>query len=218
MRSRDSWLAGVLLRQIKGYRAESLIGDLAEEYARGRSASWYWRQVLLAVITSYVRLLRIHGLPLFGAITLGAVGVQSCVALIQWVSDMVWHRELAMFGASLTAADLRSLEHILFWVAWTPLTAVIYGILGRLIAAVHRQHPLWVVGIFTAFILQSRLPWTIRLLFVDGDDGQYVPYAVQDLIATVICVAGAWLGYLWHLRAQRRLNLPGRNLHDELSD
>jgi hypothetical protein len=210
MRPRDSLLAGVLLRQIRGYRAESLIGDLTEEYVQGRSACWYWRQVLLALITSYVRLLRVHGISFFGAVALGAGGVQSCVALVQWVSDIAWHRELAMFGASLTAADLRSLEHILFWVAWTPLTAVIYGILGRLIAAIYRQHPQWVVGIFTVFILQSRLPWTIRLFFVDGGDGQYVSYAAQDLIATLICVAGAWLGCLWHLRAKRGLYLPGR--------
>ena len=204
------FLTRALLSQIKGYRAESLIGDLTEEYVQGRGALWYWRQVLLAVITSYLRLLRMHGVSLVGAIALGAGGVQACIALVQWVSDIVWHRELALFGAGLTAADLRSLEHVLFWVAWTPLTAVIYCILGRLIAAVYRQHPEWVVGLFTGFILQSRLPWTIRLFFIDGGDGQYISYAVQDLAATLICVAGAWLGCLWHLRAERRLNLSGR--------
>jgi hypothetical protein len=203
MKALDSLLAGVLLRQIRGYRAESLIGDLTEEYAQGRSALWYWRQVLLAIITGYLRLLKIHGASFLGAIALGAGGVQACVALIQWMSDVAWHRELAMSGASLTAAELRSLEHILFWVAWTPLTAVIYGILGKLIAAIYRPHPRWVVGIFTVLILHSRLPWTIRLFFVDGGDSQYVSYAVQDLIATLICVGGAWLGYAWHLRAGR---------------
>lgn len=203
-------LTRALLSQIKGYRAESLIGDLTEQYVQGRGALWYWRQVLLAVITSYLRLVRMHGVSFIGATAVGAGGVQVCIALVQWVSDIVWHRELALFGASPTAAELRSLEHVLFWVAWTPLTAVIYGILGRLIAAIYRQHPQWVVGLFTVFILQSRLPWTIRLFFVDGGDGQYISYAVQDLVATLICVAGAWLGCLWHLRAERRLNLPGR--------
>jgi hypothetical protein len=199
-------LVGVLLRQIRGYRAESLIGDLSEEYIKGRSALWYWRQVLLAVIAGYLRLLRIHGLSFFGAVALGAGGVQICIALVQRMSDVVWQRELATFGAGLTAEDLQSVEHLLFWTAWTPLTAVTYGILGRLISALHRAHPKWVVGIFTAFILLSRLPWTIRLFIVFGDDSQYVSYPVQDLIATLICVAGAWLGYVSHLRAERRLN------------
>jgi hypothetical protein len=200
-------LAGRLLRQIKSYRAESLIGDLTEEYAGGRSAIWYWRQVLLAVMTSYLRLLRIHGISFLGAVALGAGGVQVCIALVQWLSDIVWHWELATFGATLTAADLQSTELILFWVAWTPLTAVTYGILGRLIAALHSAHPKWVVGIFISFILLSRLPWTVRLFLVDAGDTRYVSYPVQDLIATLICVAGAWLGCMWHLRAQRRSNL-----------
>jgi hypothetical protein len=203
-------LAGGLLRQIGGYRAESLIGDLTEEYAQGRSGLWYWRQVLLAVLTSYLRHLRIHGIRFLGAIALGAGGVEACIALIQWLSDLVWRKELAIFGAALSAADLQSLELILFWGAWTPLTAVIYGLLGRLIAASHSRHPKWVVGIFISFILISRLPWTVRLFLVDTGDTRYLSYPMQDLIATLLCVAGAWLGCAWHLRAERRLNSINR--------
>ena len=205
-------LAECLLRQVGGYRAESLIGDLMEEYAQGRGASWYWRQVLYAVITSYFRLLRIHGLSFFSAIALGAVGVELCVALVQWMSEVAWHRELALSGTGLTAGDLRATELTLFWVAWTPLTAGIYGILGRLIAAVYRPHPRWVVGIFMGLILLSRLPWTLRLFLVDADDTGFIPYSVQDLIATLICVSAAWLGCLWHLRVERRSRLLNRIL------
>jgi hypothetical protein len=197
-------LAECLLRQVSGYRAESLIGDLMEEYAQGRSACWYWRQLLLAVITSHFRLLRIHGISFSSAVALGAGGVQACVALVQWLSEVAWHRELAMSGAGLTAGDLRAAELTLFWVAWTPLAAVIYGILGRLIAAVYRPHPRWVVGIFMGFILLSRLPWTLRLFLADADDSGFIPYSVQDLSATLICAAAAWLGCLWHLRMERR--------------
>jgi len=213
MKPRDrGLLTRVLLSQIAGYRAESLIGDLTEQYVQGRGALWYWRQVMLAILTSYLRLLRIHGLSFFGAIAVGAAGVQTCLALVQWMSEAMWRWELAMFGPALTAADLRALEHILFWVAWTPFTAVIYSILGRLIAAIHPAHSRWVVCLFTAFILQSRLPWTIRLFLIDEGDGLYVSYAVQDLTATLICVVGAWLGFLFHLRTQRHIELPEREL------
>jgi hypothetical protein len=203
-------LAGKLLGQIVGYRAESLIGDLTEEYVQGRSASWYWRQVLLAVMASCLRLLRMHGLSFFGAIALGAGGVEICIGLVQWMSDLAWHRELATFGSSLTAADLQWAELTLFWVAWTPLTAVLYAILGRFIAAIHRPHPRLVVSLFIAFILLSRLPWTIRLFLVGGDESQSVAYPIQDLTATLVCVTGAWLGYLSHQRAQRRARSPNR--------
>jgi hypothetical protein len=33
-----------------GQYSEALAGDLVEEYRRGRSESWYWRQVLVAIV------------------------------------------------------------------------------------------------------------------------------------------------------------------------
>ena len=197
--------AGVV-RQIGGYRAESLIGDLTEEYAHGRSAFWYWRQVLVAVLTSYLRYLRLHGMTFLGAVALGAVGVEGCITLVHWLSDLMWREELATYGAALSAADLQSMELILFWGAWTPLTAVIYFVLARLIAASHSPHPNWVVGIFILLILISRLPWTVRLFLVATSDTRCLSYPVQDLIATMLCVVAAWLGGSWHLGADQRLN------------
>jgi hypothetical protein len=42
-----SWL---LRRFARGPKRESLAGDLDEQFARGRPASWYWRQVLSAIL------------------------------------------------------------------------------------------------------------------------------------------------------------------------
>ena len=44
-----SWL---LRRFPDGPRRESLIGDLDEQFARGRSSFWYWRQVLSAILVT----------------------------------------------------------------------------------------------------------------------------------------------------------------------
>jgi len=41
-------------------RLHSLLGDLAEEYANGRSRGWYWRQALGTVALDSVRTLRTH--------------------------------------------------------------------------------------------------------------------------------------------------------------
>ena len=47
-----------LLQQCgSGYRAESLAGDLIEEYRRGRSLSWLWLQVAAAVRVALMRFL-----------------------------------------------------------------------------------------------------------------------------------------------------------------
>lgn len=34
------------------YRRDALVGDLTEEYRRGRSGGWYWQQTLWAVAAS----------------------------------------------------------------------------------------------------------------------------------------------------------------------
>jgi hypothetical protein len=44
-----TWL---LERLSSGYHRESLEGDLFEEYARGRTRFWYWRQVLIAIFVA----------------------------------------------------------------------------------------------------------------------------------------------------------------------
>jgi hypothetical protein len=48
-----------LLQQCEtGYHAESLAGDLIEEYRRGRSLSWLWLQVAMAVRLAALRFVR----------------------------------------------------------------------------------------------------------------------------------------------------------------
>ena len=43
-----NWL---VTRFVGGPMRESLIGDIDEQFARGRSASWYWRQVPAAILS-----------------------------------------------------------------------------------------------------------------------------------------------------------------------
>jgi hypothetical protein len=47
-----TWL---LERLSSGYHRESLEGDLFEQYARGRTRFWYWRQVLIAIFVARKR-------------------------------------------------------------------------------------------------------------------------------------------------------------------
>jgi len=47
-----TWLVEHL---IPGSRNEALAGDLLEQFGRGRSALWYWRQVLVAILVGLVK-------------------------------------------------------------------------------------------------------------------------------------------------------------------
>ncbi len=51
-----TWL---LLSFGTGPFADALAGDLSEEYQRGRSRYWYWRQVALALFWARTRFLRL---------------------------------------------------------------------------------------------------------------------------------------------------------------
>ena len=54
-------LASWMLRHlVLGERTEALEGDLLEEFQRRRSAGWYWRQVLWAIVASIAGELRQH--------------------------------------------------------------------------------------------------------------------------------------------------------------
>jgi hypothetical protein len=39
---------------------EALAGDLLEDFTQGRSVTWYWRQVLEAIVVGYGKEVRIH--------------------------------------------------------------------------------------------------------------------------------------------------------------
>jgi hypothetical protein len=76
--------AWLLDRLTSGPKRESLIGDLAEQYRRGRSAAWYWRQVLVAVLVSTTRDIRGHKLAAVRAV------VVSWMFLIPWIFFTGW--------------------------------------------------------------------------------------------------------------------------------
>ena len=50
---------------------ESLIGDLVEEWSEGRSVSWLWRQVILAVTSHSIAVTRRHSPSAVAAVCIG---------------------------------------------------------------------------------------------------------------------------------------------------
>jgi hypothetical protein len=82
-----SWL---LRRLAGGSNRESLIGDLDEQFARGRSSWWYWRQVVSAVLVGVAMDLRDHPWLAIRSVVLTSaiviLWVESTWALYLWVS------------------------------------------------------------------------------------------------------------------------------------
>lgn len=90
--SRPPRLASWLVRRFAGGpQRESLIGDLNEQFARGRSSGWYWRQVVSALFVCIARDLRDHRLLAMRSVMLTWVlviaWVEATLALYLWVSE-----------------------------------------------------------------------------------------------------------------------------------
>jgi hypothetical protein len=117
-RSNPPRLASWMLHHLTpGERNEALAGDLLEEFRSGRSASWYWHQVISAVCISCRRMLSANRTPLlFAALwSLGARAVctmDQSVASLPAVLEELRHISWPLSG--ILALSLRLLPRLAF--------------------------------------------------------------------------------------------------------
>jgi len=105
MRSKPPALATWLVEHlVPGDKREALSGDLLEQFNQGRSAAWYWRQVLLAILVGLSKELLILWVAL-GATTLST-----------WVFLQPW-------GHSAVAAGFQAIMRPGMTLAW-PLSLI----------------------------------------------------------------------------------------------
>jgi len=82
-----TWL---LVRLASGEKRESLIGDLAEQYRNGRSASWYWRQTLGSIATGAWGEVRDHKLLAVRAVLIGLASMWVFSAAARFALQVLW--------------------------------------------------------------------------------------------------------------------------------
>lgn len=193
--------AWLLYHHVRGYRADSLAGDLTEEYARGRGNGWYWGQVLSAVAGSYQRALRMYGLRLLIALAVGWCAVFLGIAMLGWLWAVAQHGLSALTG--LAPAQQPSSPYGFHDLAWIFLAACLDVAVGRLVVRIHRPHPRLVAGAFALSILAYRVPTLYAGVLGAVVDPQLTPLLAQELVATLSWMTCAWLGGLW----QRRVDI-----------
>jgi hypothetical protein len=69
---------------------EALLGDLFEDFRQGRSAAWYWRQVVSAIVVSFAKQLRYRWVSTAFAI-LWAYGVSVLFTQSVWPPVQIQH-------------------------------------------------------------------------------------------------------------------------------
>jgi hypothetical protein len=98
--SRPPRLATWLLnRFVSGHKGESLLGDLIEQYQHRLSRSWYWRQVVIAVLAAVTHEVRDHKL-------LAVRALSACWALLWFLGLFAeqFYRSMGLFIWNWTVA------------------------------------------------------------------------------------------------------------------
>ena len=172
-----------------GQENESLIGDLVEDYGRGRSKAWYWRQVLIAIVVSSWREISTHSLLVVKAMATGwaASILFQIIAggmLSRFHLGLPLYYKLPLFFGYAIGASLSWL------ILWTPIWVGSGWFVGRL----YRSHLSSMVLVFSTSVLiwkLQRLPWTIHLLFDAVGNPRYFPQLtveLMNLILPSVCV------------------------------
>ena len=121
---------------------QALIGDMIEEYRRGRSRLWYWRQASIAVLRTLVADVRSHPVLALRAFVLLVV----CVLCFQYTliplfdilaRDVIWKLNPGLLYAEHFTYFSFSYNFIVLRVL-APCVGYVIG--ARIVARLHRSH------------------------------------------------------------------------------
>ena len=171
-------LATRLLESLGPQRtSEALLGDLIEQYEGGRSRTWYWRQVILALVISAGREVRTSKLQAVSAIL---VGYLTGASLCYFTTSLA-----ARFVGSYTAA----------YFVFLPLAFFSAAASGWI---VRRSHPRTMVLVFSAFCGVASVVALAVYVWLPISDR--IPAPMLSLILAVdfiIAPLGVLAGGLW---------------------
>jgi hypothetical protein len=158
----------------------ALAGDLLEECARGRSAIWYWRQVLIAVWGGLWGAIRDHKLLTLRAIATGFA--------TEYLFIFLWFRYVPDLRPFSPEQWLAQVSGVLFSQAAT----------GWVVSRTHRAHQvptaLAFLTCFLGWYVYGNFFWAQRVLMGSIDTPNLRPYAAMFLLTFFMTIAGVLLG------------------------
>lgn len=175
-----------------GNRNEVLAGDLIEEYRRGRTVGWYWRQVLMAILVGCGDEIRTHKLLTVRALVTG------------WAALILYGHLIGLPLYKLYSRALGGLGLGPLWFWWwhyytypVVLVPCIGGFLsGWLVARLHRTCRVTVVTVYAASVLFTSLPEVFRLATNSLSNSRFVPYLLSYSLTESLFVVSILLGGL----------------------
>jgi hypothetical protein len=171
---------------------EVLAGDLVEEYQRGRTAAWYWRQVLVAILVGCGHEIRTQKLLTMRAVITG------------WAALFLYGHLIGLPLYKLYSRVLMALGLGPLWFWWWhyytyPIILVpcVGGFLsGWLVARFHRTLRVTMVTVYAVSVLLTSLPEIFRLATDSLSNSRFVPYLLTYSVAECVFVVSILLGGL----------------------
>ena len=179
---------------------DPLIGDLAEQFAQGRSRFWYWWQTAGILGLELRRVLRTQALSFVAAVLAGdaltqgwrlcsAYAFQPFYANLPHVTGQTW---------TLTA---------LLWIAGMQLNAISNAVLTFatvwMVIRVHRAHQRAVLMVLVLALTVPHLPGIARLLIDAATHGRLTFALVPLIVPTALQAVYTLAEGLWAIRRQR---------------
>lgn len=197
-------------RLVSGEKRESLVGDLIEQHHNGRSASWYWRQVLTAIPAGAATDIRGHKLLAVRAVLVGFASMWAFSALARFSLQILW--ALSSGGVYVGGYWIR-LDY-----SWTRhardiaflLTSMGSAGSGWIVGRFHRDHQ---ASMVVAFLVSVVLAAAVQLVLVVRLVGWAIrplsQYPLMVLLFFVAVPISILLGGLWGAGSDDRTRTTG---------
>jgi hypothetical protein len=192
MRSRPPTVATWLLEHFRsGSQNDYITGDLIEAYQSGRPRSWYWRQVLAAIVIDVCEEIKVTPLLALRAISLGwATWFLWCYGVTPLLGHLLIPRFFRLSGYPFGPSML----------IWLTLSLFVRAASGWIVARLHRSHRIAMVLLFatSVFIFQLRsLPGIWFTAANTLTNTRFLPYLIYGLELHILWPAAILLGGLW---------------------
>ena len=150
----------LLKRLVPNQDHDALLGDLCEEYQRGRSKTWYFVQILAAVVVTSWKDIRSHKLVAFRAVVVGIVTFLVLIEL-QLALEAVTTGAGFMWGT--TWIGLSHYWHYPYWDQWSyrafleSIAMLSWMTTGWIVVRTHREHGVTMLVAFLAGLVAFRV-------------------------------------------------------------